>query len=191
MDQTTKEQVKSGIRLGIGFASFLIAAMLLGAGMSRVIWSAVAPDHIVWREPIGWAELLAAAVILFFTSDVWWQLLAGYMFVGCFKGILVFMMGKDLFFPHAAFPRIQSAGLTVFAAVTIALLLRFADARPTIIDRIALTLFVFCFVSSAATARFSALNPLLTAGLIVLLISWVLSRLRNNNLRTERSAPAK
>src|SRR5271170_6307416 len=101
MAQTMKEQVKSGIRLGIGFGSFLIAVMLLGAGMSRVVWSAIAPHDIVWREPIGWAELLSAAVILFATADVWWQLLAGYMFVGCVKGVVVFITGRDWFSPHS------------------------------------------------------------------------------------------
>jgi hypothetical protein len=181
MQRTVKEQIKSGVRLGIGAGSFLIAAILLGIGMNRIVWSAVAPRQIIWREPIGWASLLAAAIILLLTADVWWQLLAGYMFVGCFKGVIVFVTGKDLFAPHDLFPRLESAGLTVFAAVTVALLFRFSDARPTIVDRIALTLFVFCFVWSAATARFSAVNPLLVVGLIVLLISSVVSWVKKGN----------
>jgi hypothetical protein len=181
MGRTVKEQIKSGVHLGIGFGSFLIAAMLLGAGMSRVVWSTGAPHHVVWWEPIGWAELLAAALILVLTADIWWQLLAGYMFIGCFKGVVIFITGRDLFAPHDPFPRLESAELTIFAAATVALLVRFADVRPTIVDRIALTLFVFCFVWSTATARFSAANPSLAAALIVLLISWAVSWLRKNN----------
>jgi len=183
MEQTMKEQVKSGIRLGIGCGSFLVAAMLLSAGMGRVVWSAVAPYHIVWREPIGWAELLAAAVILFSTADVWWQLLAGYMFVGCVKGVVVFITGRDLFSPHSAFPRLESAGLAVFAALTVALLFRFVGAQPTIVDRVALTLFVFCLVSSAATAKFSSVSLSLVVALIVLLIPLLVSWLRKNDRR--------
>lgn len=181
MGRTVKEQINSGVHLGVGFGSFLIAAMLLGLGMTRVVWSAAAQRHIVSWEPIGWAELLAAALILLLTADVWWQLLAGYMFIGCFKGVVMFITGRDMFPPHGPFRRLDSAVLTMFAAATVALLLRFADARPTIVDRIALTLFVFCFVWSTATAKFSAANPSLAVALIVLLISWAVSRLRKDN----------
>ena len=181
MGRTVKEQIKSGVRRGIGFGSFLIAAMLLGLGMSRVVWSVGAQRHIVWWEPIGWAELLAAALLLVLTANVWWQLLAGFMLFGCFKGVVIFITGRDLFAPHGPFPRLDSAVLTLFALATLTLLLRFANTRPTIADRIALTLFVFCFVWSTATAKFSAANPSLAIALIVLLIPWALSRSRKNN----------
>lgn len=181
MGRTVKEQIKSGVHLGIGFGSFLIAAMFLGAGMSRVVWSTPVPHHIVWREPIGWAELLAAALILVFTADVWWQLLAGYMFFGCFKGVMFFITGRNLSAPHGPFPRLESAELTMFAAATLALLIRFAEVRPTIVDRIGLTLYVFCFMGSMTNATFSTADPSLAAALIVLLISRAVSRLSKNN----------
>ena len=181
MGRTVKKQIKSGVHLGIGAGSFLIAAMLLGAGMRRIVWSTPAPHHIVWREPIGWAELLAAALILVLTADVWWQLLAGFMLFGCFKGAVIFITGRDLFAPHAPFPRLDSAVLTLFAVATLALLFRFADTRPTIVDRIALTLFVFCFMLSMTNATFSAADPSLAAAFIVLLVSWAVSWLRKKN----------
>jgi hypothetical protein len=182
MGRSAKEQISSGIHLAIGAASFLAAMVLVGDGMSRTVWGTVATYHIVWRDPIGLAELMAAALILFSTADIWWQILAGYMFIGSVKGVLIFVTGRDLFAPHDPFSRLESAELTMFAAATVALLFRFTSARPTIADRLALTLFVFCFMWNPATARFSAAYPpSLAAALIVLLISRAVHGFRKNN----------
>jgi hypothetical protein len=189
MQRTVKEQIKSGVHLGIGAGSFLIAVMLLVGGMRRVVWSTAAPHHIIWWEPIGWAELLAAALILLLTADVWWQLLAGIMFFGSIKGVVVFTTGRDLFAPHGPFRRFDSAVLTIFAIATVALLVRFADNRPTIADRIALTLSVFCFTWSMTRPTFSAADASLAAALIVLLVSWAVSWLRKNNRKNVHPHP--
>jgi hypothetical protein len=75
MRGTAKEQAKSGLRLGLGIGLFLIAGMLLGNGMQRVVWSASPPHYVVWPEPIGCLELVAGAAILLSTAGAWWQLL--------------------------------------------------------------------------------------------------------------------
>ena len=181
MRRTVKEQIKSGAHVGLGAGSLLIAGMLLSMGMRRVVWSTAAPRHVVWSEPIGWAELLAGAIILLLTADVWWRFLAGIMFFGCLKGVVIFATGRNLYAPHQPLPRLESAGLTVFAAAAVAMLIRFADGRPTIVDRIALTLSVFCFMWSITRATFSVADLSLVAGLIVLLISWAVSWLRRDD----------
>jgi hypothetical protein len=179
MNQTVGKQVKSGVRLGVGAGLFLIGVMLLGNGMSRVVWSAIPPHFVVWPEPRGWAELVLAAAILLSSAGVWWRLLAGYMLIGSFKCVIVLITGRDLFAPYAPFPRTEAAELAAFGAVTILLMWRFSKNRPTIFDRIALTGYLFCFVWSADRAEFSAAGPGLAMGLGCLLFPWAYEHIRS------------
>jgi hypothetical protein len=77
MQSTGRKQAKSGLLLGGGIGLFLIARMLLGNGMQKVVWAASPPHYVIWPEPTGWLELIAGVAILITTASAWWQLLAG------------------------------------------------------------------------------------------------------------------
>lgn len=168
MKRPIKEQVNNGVRVGLGFGSFLIGAMLFIAGMDRLMWSAVPPHSISWSDPIGWAELILALAMLIPSAGIWWQLLAGFMLFAIVKGALVLITGTDLYTQSGSFPRTEAAELAVFATVSLLLMYRFSKYRPMIIDRIALTLNLSCLLGYVYAAHGSGFNPWLVAGLIAL-----------------------
>lgn len=172
MEKTTKQQIRSGLRLGAGAGGFLIAAILIGNGGDRIIASA-GSHQIPW---FGLAELVIAAAILLLTAQVWLLLLGGYMLFGAIKGFFLFATGS---FPsHGFSTRLEPLGIAVYGVATLALLYRFSQSPPTVLDRVALTVFLFCFVIPWTGPR-SALSLSQIIGLAVLLASWGISRCRS------------
>jgi hypothetical protein len=169
---TVKEQAKSGLRLGIGLGLFLIAGMLLSSGMGRVVWSAAPPHYVVWPEPIGWLEFTVATAILLSTAGVWWMLLAGCMVLGSVKCVIVLLSGGDVFASQATLTRLEAAELLVFAVASVALMLRLWKKPLTIIDRVAVMLYLYSFMWHADRVEFSAAGPGLALGLFALLVAW-------------------
>lgn len=181
MDSNTRKQIRSGLRLGAGAGGFLIAAILIGNGGDRIIAS-TASHQIAW---VGWAELVFAAAILLATAQVWYMLLAGYMVFGVIKGVFLFATGN---FPsHGFSTRLEPLGIAVYGVATLALLYRFAQSPPTVLDRVALTVFLFCFVVPWIGPS-SALSSSQIIGLAVLLASWGVSRLRASQDHGETNA---
>ena len=170
MHGTAKEQAKSGLRLGLGIGLFLIAGMLLGNGMQRVVWSASPPHYLIWPEPIGWLELVGGATILLSTAGVWWQLLAGAMVLGAVKSLVVLFTGRDMFAPHAPFPHVQALELLIFATVSVALMARLRKNPLAAMDRVALTVYLFSFMWHGDQVEFSAATPGLALALFALLV---------------------
>jgi len=172
--------MKSGLRLGIGAGSFLIGLLLLGFGMSRVVWSASPSHSVVWHEPLGWSALTLAGVVLVCSAGVWWQFLAGYILVGCLKSMIALITGRDLFAPYEPIARIQSAKLAAFCVATLVLMFRFSKSQPTMFDRIALTVYLFCLMWSLHGAVFSVSGRGLIVALFALLISWCVNQWREH-----------
>ena len=174
MEKTTKQQVRSGLRLGAGAGGFFIAAMLIGNGLGRILGSA-GSHQIAWTDWIGWAELVLAVAILLPTARVWLMLLGGYMVFGVIKGLFLFATAS---FPsHGFSTRVDPLELALYGVVTLALLYRFAESPPTVLDRVALIVFLFCFVMPSSGLS-SALSWSQMIGLAVLLVSWGVSRWR-------------
>ncbi|MDT8067721.1 MAG: hypothetical protein ROO76_06090 [Terriglobia bacterium] len=169
---TAKEQAKSGLRLGIGLGLFLIAGMLLSSGMGRVVWSASSPHYVVWPEPIGWLELTLATAILLSTAGGWWMLLAGCMVLGSVKCVIVLLGGGDVFASQATLTRLEAVELLVFAVASVVLMLRLWKKPLTIIDRVAVMLYLYSFMWHADRVEFSAAGPGLALGLFALLVAW-------------------
>lgn len=183
---TIKKQVKNGLRLGIGAGAFLIGAMFWGAGMERVVWSAIPPHHLVWLELAGWTELAVATALLLASATVWWQLIAGCMVLGFFKSIIVLITGTNIFPPHEAIPHVEALKLISFCMASVVLMWRFAKGRMTILDRIALTMFVFSFGWAVKNADLSLVTPGMGVGLGVLAVAWWLHQWASHK---KKSAP--
>src|SRR5262245_19841120 len=75
-NRSRKEQVRNGLRLGVGIVAFLIAAGLLGNGLRRMV-SSVSTLHLVWSDWVAWLQICIALVVLFLTAQVWLILVAG------------------------------------------------------------------------------------------------------------------
>jgi hypothetical protein len=163
MGRSVKEQVKSGLRLGGSFAVFFLAMAPLVDGLRRVVWAAP-PHRLLWAQPIGCVELIVAAALLFYTARVWMQWIAGCMLIGSIKGIVVFIAGAPI-------SRLESAEVVVIFLATLAPMVAIGVRGPTLLDRVALTLYVFCLAWRADQGLFMP-SPSLAIGLAALFVSW-------------------
>jgi hypothetical protein len=184
-NRSRKEQVGNGLRLGIGAGAFLIAVMLLGSGLKRVV-SSVPPQHLVWSDWVAWVQICIALVLLFVTAQVWLMVVGGYAFFGLAKVLLVLISGKDFHAPYRPIPRLEALAVAFFALTTLVLLFRFVDTRPSILDRVALTFYVLAIAVglSGDRAASTLIDSWPTAGLIALAISWCVYRWKTTKPRT-------
>lgn len=174
MEKTVQEQIRSGLRLGIGLGGFFIAAMLIGNGISRIL-SPTGSHQIVWTNWTGWIELLLAIAILLPTARVWLMLIGGYMIFGVVKGLFLFATGN--FLSHGFSTRSEPLEVTLYGVVTLVLLYRFAKNPPTVPDRVALTAFLICFFVPSGGPN-AALSWSQMLGMAVLLACWGLAHWR-------------
>jgi hypothetical protein len=181
MNRSVKEQVKSGLRLGIGSAAFLIALMLLDGALKRFIGSG--PLHqVVWSDWVAWAEIGLACALLLPTAQVWFWLVGGYALFGLGKSALMLVSGKELY-TYQPVPRLEAAEAAFVALATLLLLFRFVDSHPNIVDRVILTFYVFAVSWSLHTAASTLIDPWLAAGLIGLAVSWCIYRWKRAKLK--------
>jgi hypothetical protein len=168
----TRRQLRSGLRLGLGFGAFLVGGMLLGNGMERVVWSARGTHSILSADPIGWIELSVSGAALIYSASVWWQLFAAYALIGSGKALILMITGRAWGAPYGNLPRAESFAFLVFGIVTVVTSWRFIKHPVTVIDRLALTACLFCVMWRAETAEFAAFGPSLAVGLFFLLLAW-------------------
>lgn len=163
MARSVKNQIKRGLRLGIGLAGFFVAMAPLVDGLRRIVWEPSAPQ-LAWTQVIGWLELLVAAALLIYTAGVWMQWAAGCMLIGSLKGIFMSLMGGPNPPPHLA-------ALVGFFVVSLVLMAGIALRGVTLFDRITLTFYVFCIAWHANKGLFE--EPVsLALGLAALVASW-------------------
>jgi hypothetical protein len=164
MSRSVKDQVKSGLRLGGGVAVFLVTMAPLADGLRRVVWAAP-PHQLLWSS-IGLAEIIVAAGLLISTAQVWVHFFGGCMLVGTIKGVFALMVGTSI-------PRLELAWAVVIFSVTLVLLVAIISRGTPLLDRIALTVYVFSLGWSADKGLFTP-SPSLAVGLAALLVSWCL-----------------
>lgn len=174
MHPRTSAKVRSGIKLGVGAGLFLVAGILLSDGMDGIFWSGVRPGEVHWHDFAGWAELAVAFAILVPTANVWWQLLCGYMVFGLIKSAILILTGSDIV-SSQPLSRLQGVFLAIFCLGTILSLLRLARDKVTLVDRVALTLFIFAFLWQANQASFSSMSSGMVIAFVILLIAWLLA----------------
>jgi len=174
-EKSTKEKALSGLRIGASLGAFLIGGMLMGDGFDLIVQSTATQD--VFRTACrGWAELIVAAVILFFTARTWLMLLAGCMLFGTFKALI--LLASASFPAGGVSTRGEALAVLLYCVATLLLLFRFAHKTPNPLDKIALTIFVFCLWPAATNSAFSWWQGV---GLMVLLLAWGTSRLKRLN----------
>ena len=171
MPRTIKERIISGLS---NLALFLLGLMLMGDGWRRLFGSP-RNHQMGWPNAMGWAELVVAAVTLFFTAHVWLLLLGGIAVAVIFKGLFMLLTGTNIYpILPVANPRREGMAFFLYGLATLLLLFRFAKKKPANLDRIALTAYVFCWLP-AGGPEFSLW---LAAGLLMLVLSWAVYRWR-------------
>jgi len=171
MEKSTKQQIVSGLRIGGSLGAFLIGGMLMGNGLGRILVGSAGSYQIAWADWMGWAELVVAAAILLLTARTWLMLLGGYLLFGALKGFILFATGS---FPsHGFSTRVEALALVFYCVATLMLMFRFAQKPPTVLDRVALTVYLFCLWPGAANSAFSWWQGV---GLAALVVSWCVSR---------------
>jgi len=177
MSRTVKGQVKTGFRLAGGIILFCASLFLLTFGLDAV-WR---DGHFVPSAWPGWVELSFAAVLIPLTMHLWVQFFAGCVAFGLLKSVVVMIAGKDWYPPHLLFSRIEAAEMAFLFGATLVWLMRFAKARPELSDRIAIVLYLFFFLGSRNSPRFSLLQ--LAAALLTLFLAFCVSRWRGAKLK--------
>lgn len=179
MPRSAKEQIQSGLRLGAGLGVFLIGALLLGQARTRL--EVLSSHHQTgWSDWVVWLEVIVSVGLLFSTVHVWYQWLAGCLLFGILKGLIAFVTGRDIF-PLRQVPATHLGSLIVIAycVVTLLLMARFMDRKPTMVDRGAVTLFFLCLLPSGS---FPSVWEVVGFG--GLLASWVVYRWREGRAPT-------
>ena len=172
MDKAVKRQVENGLRVGGGIAALLIGLMLLGDGFRR-LWLTTVPYHFSFST-LGCIEQLLAAAILFTTASLWMPYFAGCMVLAILQAFLTLLWGQG-FYTNKPVSRLESFAFMLFCTVTVLLLLRPLRERTTILDQLALTLYIFSFFWWGMQGFSFSLkkSPMLLCGPALLCISWV------------------
>lgn len=176
MDERLKQQANNGLRLGLGLGAFLVAFMLLSSGLRRMVALAPSGRFLAGTDWIGCGEVGLAVGLMMFTADIWFLLLGGWAFFAFLKSMIVLFTGRMLSPPHTALSRPEAAAIALLALATVALLVRFTENRPTILDRVALTLYVVALLWHGDIAEFSVAGPAVAVGLLA--ISWCVFRFK-------------
>jgi hypothetical protein len=143
---------------------WLIAIMLMSSGLARIT-GAPTRFPIVWADWLGWLELAVACALFMLAAHVWYMALGGYLFAGFFKIILFLMTGQALYSRTVSLPRLDAAVQAGFALLGLSLLFRFVEIRLTVVDRLALTIYMFTFFQLGNV-------PVQTLGVGALATSW-------------------
>jgi hypothetical protein len=187
-NRSRAEQVSNGLRLGMSLGAFLIAGILLGKGLPRVTLL-VSPYHLIWSDWAGWLEVSLACVLLFATAGIWVLLVAAIAFRGFVAGILILLTGSGLHHGQHV-PRFQGVELVFFSLATLVPIFRFANTRPTILDRVALTFYAVSFIWYLESAASHSMDLPFVAGLIPLVISWCVYRWKATKPRSQDKLPS-
>jgi len=180
MRRPVKEQIRSGLRLGAGLGVFLIGGLLLG--YARIRLEVLSSSHQTgWSDWVIWLEVILGVGLLFSTVNVWYQWLAGCLLFGIVKAFIALVTGTAVF-PIRQLPPTRTVSLmvAVYCTVSLLLMIRFMQAKLTMVDRVAVILYFLCFLPSRSS--FPSVWEIL--GLAGLLASWVVYRWREGRAPT-------
>jgi hypothetical protein len=179
--RSVEEQIQSGLRLGAGFGAFLVGAILLGHARTRL--EMLSTYHVTgWSDWIVWLESTLGVGLLLSAAHVWYQLLAGYLLFGIVKGFITLVTGIAMF-PLSQVPStgVASLAIIVYGVASLLPMVRVMYRKPTMVDRVAFTLFFLCLLPSGSS--FPSVWEIV--GLAGLLASWVVYRWREGRAPTD------
>jgi hypothetical protein len=177
--RSKSQQVVNGFLISGGLiAGFAVMMAVLG-GLARL-----SEDQRTQSGSsilLSWTALVAAALIMLWTAHRWAPFVTGFFFGPAILRILgVLIVGDDSYYSAHSLTRTGVLALLAYALSVVVLTSRFVGKRPamtTVLDRIALTFFVFgTFKQVLMPHPFPAWW--LLAGVTALFIAWCAHRFR-------------
>jgi hypothetical protein len=183
MRQTTKNQIKTGLRLGGSLGLFFIAVMILGIALDGLHASSW---HLrPWPDAAIVSGLIASAsLILVFTARVWILYIAGCLLFVLPKCLIIVANGRSFYSPHEPFSRLVAIELGVFSLVSLFLIYRVTQNRTlAVVDRFAFTFFTLSLVLALGAQDLLLVAIWQVAGLAALCGAWLFSRRKHGRHR--------
>ena len=170
--KSVNDQVLNGFLIaGKMIFGFFVASAFLGSIGFLRLHEAPLPNSFVERHPLfPWECLVGSTVILVLTLDKWAKILPGLLWYGVLGGLIALSAGH---YGRIVFTRSEALGTTALFAGGAFLTAKIALRTPTLIDRFALMLFLFCLACSMTSGKdiTATLMPI-AVGCGVLAISW-------------------
>jgi len=104
---------------------------------------------------------------------LWLQFFAGCSLFAVLNGMWAAVFGGGWHFPHTPYSRMEAVEMLLFSAAALVWSMRFASAPPTILDRIAITIYILMIFVPSNHSHFSIWS---FGGPIALFVSWALYR---------------
>jgi hypothetical protein len=186
VNRTIKSQINSGLLLTAKTLLVLMTVFMFWGG-TAVIFSPdeVGPNSILRRSllvpsfTVGSIFLVVSTVIMVATAEHWKTIVPGLLGYSMFGGLIMLFTGHYLSRPV---PREVTLLLMLFSAASIGLFLTFQERESSVLDRVALTGFVFC-MALATTKRQSKSLAALGGGLALLVLAWAIDRMQRRSAR--------
>lgn len=103
-----------------------------------------------------WVAVVVAAIIMLWTANRWAPFVTGFVFGPALVKILsALVLGPDSYFSSHSISRTDLAEFFAYSLAVVLLTVRFVGARPaqtTVVDRFALTFFVFTSFGSVGVS---------------------------------------
>ena len=142
--RTISQQVSNGFRIAGGLVGGFLVMLATLAGLARFSVGRTAGGFSVFTS---WTSLVVAAIVVLLTAHRWAPFVTGFFFGPAtlkMLGILVF--NSDSYYSSHSITRLAVIELLAYSVAVIWLTWRFVGERPaptTVLDRLALTFFVF------------------------------------------------
>lgn len=176
-------QIAGGFRIAGGFiAGFVVIVCGLG-GLAGV--NGMSNRSVLF----SWIAFMSAVIIMLCTANRWTPYVAGFFFGPAVLKVLgMLLVGDDAYYSAHSITRGEMAEFLAYCVAVVGLTSRFIGKRPaptTVVDRIALTLFVFSsFEQVVIPYRFPPW-PLLF-GLTALFAAWCAHRFPQKSRKQHR-----
>lgn len=193
-NRSVREKVASGFRLAFGLVAGFLVLVLAAGGISTLPGGA--PAYGRYGVVVSWSMLCTSVIIMFLTANRWAPFVpAFFLFPAAFKSLGVIVFGPYFHSSPHQYPtsRTEAAELFAFCVVVIALTWRFVGGHPavtTLLDRLALTLFVLAAIKHAKTpCHWPPVQVIL--GVSALLMAWGAYRWRRAKKHSVRAMDVK
>ena len=177
MNKKTKmEQVRSGLRLGLGSVAGICILMILLYGILKVRFPNTDESLLTFLKPyparvVGVVCIVLALAILWVTMPRWISMLAGLFAYAVFGGSLAIANGgwHPPGAPSQDLTRGQTALVTALFAACSVLTLRFRDGSLTLPDRIGVLAATMCIAYGVTSSGSASSSNMLVATVLIFL----------------------
>ena len=198
MKKTKMEQVRSGLRMGLGSVAGICIGTVLIYGVQKVRSPNTDESLFTFLKPypprvVGIVCIVLALAILWMTMPRWISMLAGLFGYAVFGGSLAIANGgwHPPGMPSQDLTRGQTVLVTALFAACSVLTLRFRDGSLTLPDRIGVLAATLCFAYGATSPDSTSSSNMMIAMVLIFLAMTAVDRLEKwrSGRRPRRHVP--